>query len=155
MNELPTPAGEFLPHAEPMLCIDRLLSASAMHAEAETTLFAGHTLLHGGLLSEAGYIEIAAQTAGAMKGYGEKLLGLPVRNGFLAAVQDFSIHAEAREGDVLHTSISLQAEVAGVSLLEAVIIRAPRPGESVNGQGTLAASGKLKVFVFRMDTAGE
>ena len=138
-----------------MLCIDRLLSASARMAEAETTLNAGHALLCGGLLSEAGYIEIAAQTAGAMKGYGEKSLGLPVRNGFLAAVQDFFMHERAREGDVLHTSVSLQAEIAGVSLLEAVITRVSGPGESVAGQGAPLAAGKLKVFVFEMDTAGE
>lgn len=127
-----------------MLCIDRLLSASATAAEAEVLLSAGHVLLHEGVLTEAGCVEMAAQTAGAMKGYAEKVLGLPVREGFLAAVQDFYIAEAAREGERLHIVIRLQMEISGVTLIEAEIFRVP--DASTEERPAPVASGKLKVF---------
>lgn len=143
MNMLPFPleAGAFLPHTPPMLCIDVLLFASETEAEASVTLCPGHLLLHEGRLHESGFIELAAQTAGAMKGYNEKKEGKPVRDGFLAAVQKFSCAGFAREGDTVHIAIKLVAEMGGVSLLEARISR------EAAGCSELLAQGKLKVFI--------
>lgn len=143
------PAGPFLPHAPPMLCLDRLLYASESDAEAEVVLKPGHILLHEDLLYDAGYVELAAQTAGAMKGYlescaeggagsGETSPGL----GFLAAVQDFSVMGSAGTGDILRIRVNLRAEVAGVRLLEAEIRRVLSGGPS-----EILARGKLKVVV--------
>ncbi len=142
MPNFPLPAREVLPHAAPMLCIDALICASENSAEAEAFLAPGHILLHKGSINEAGYVELAAQTAGAMKGYAEKALGLPVRQGFLAAVQNFSVRACARRGDRLRIAVTRTAEVAGVSLLQAEITRIREDGarESLAGGG-------LKVFI--------
>ncbi|MDR3175974.1 MAG: hypothetical protein LBU06_05530 [Desulfovibrio sp.] len=148
-DAFPLPIGPFLPHAPPMLCLDSLLRASESAAEAEVVLGPGHILLHEGLLCGAGYAELAAQTAGAMKGYAESRAkgdtggsqtspGL----GFLAAVQDFSVMGEARAGDTLRIRVGLRAEAAGVRLLEAEIyrVRDDAPSE-------ILACGKLKVVV--------
>jgi predicted hotdog family 3-hydroxylacyl-ACP dehydratase len=125
-----------------MVCIDELLCASATQAQARVRLAPDHPLLHDGMLTEAGYVELAAQTAGAMKGYLEKELSLPVREGFLAAAQNFSFHGKALQGDVLRIAVALTARVAELSLLEASVLR-----EDEGGGSTLLAGGKLKIFV--------
>ncbi|MDR2124244.1 MAG: hypothetical protein LBP38_04580 [Desulfovibrio sp.] len=142
MDAFPAPVGELLPHALPMLCIDSLVNVSSESAEVLVHLGPDHILLRDGLLSEVGYVELAAQAAGAMKGYAEKLLGLPVREGFLVAVQDFSIFSRARQGQTLRISLSRLAEMSGVNLLETTI----RPDSPGTSQDPLAW-GKLKVFV--------
>ena len=144
MPNLPLPAGGLLPHKPPMLCIDTLLAASDVAAEAQAYLAPGHILLHGGVMSEAGFAELAAQTAGALKGYGEIVKGLPARDGFLAAIQDFSILALAKQGDTLRIVIRETAEIGGVSLIEAVIARWTDGVEEA-----VLARGKLKVFVIK------
>jgi predicted hotdog family 3-hydroxylacyl-ACP dehydratase len=142
MNPFPIPAADLLPHAPPMLCIDALLSASATGATASAHLGPDHILLHAGALTRPGHVELAAQTAGAMKGFAEKQLGLPVKKGFLAAAQDFSFLRDAKEVDTLRITVALTAEVAGVSLLEAAIYR-----ETAGDEPELLSKGKLKVFV--------
>jgi predicted hotdog family 3-hydroxylacyl-ACP dehydratase len=125
-----------------MICVDELLCASATHAQARVRLSPGHILLHNGMLAESGYVELAAQTAGAMKGYLEKKRNIPVREGFLAAAQNFSFHGKALQGDVLRIAVALTARVAEISLLEASILR-----EEGNGDSLLLARGKLKLFI--------
>lgn len=142
MTSVSVLAEQYLPHRPPMVCIDELLCASTTHAEALARLDPDHILLHEGTLTEAGYVELAAQTVGAMKGYLEEQHGLPVREGFLAAARNFSFHGTARAGDTLHITVALAAEVAGVSLIEASIAR-----KGDNGDVTLLADGKLKLFV--------
>jgi predicted hotdog family 3-hydroxylacyl-ACP dehydratase len=110
-------------------------------AETETHLHAGHLLLHNGALTEAGCVELAAQSIAAMKGYAETMLGMPIRKGFLAAVRDFSFTGQARAGDTLRIAVGVTAEVAGISLVEAVIRR--------RGSGKdhpILARGSLKVY---------
>lgn len=146
MLTFPIQAVTLLPHRPPMLCIDTLLSASENEAEAVVTLHPGHMLLHQGRLHESGFIELAAQAAGAMKGYNEKKENRPVRDGFLAAVQKFSCAGAAREGDTLHITVKLVAEMGGVSLLETQISR-----NAASGCRDVLAHGKLKVFIVPED----
>jgi predicted hotdog family 3-hydroxylacyl-ACP dehydratase len=149
MSPFPLPAADLLPHRPPMLCIDLLLHASAHEAEASADLFPGHLLLHKGRLHESGFIELAAQTAGAMKGYNEKIKGRPVRDGFLAAVRKFSCPGIAGEGDTLRIAVKLVAEMGGVSLLEAGISR------DAAGCREILAHGTLKVFIVQEQENGE
>lgn len=148
MLSLPLPAAELLPHRPPMLCIDMLLWASESEAEASVELSPGHLLLHERRLHESGFIELAAQTAGAMKGYNEKKQGKPVRDGFLAAVQKFFCSGFAGEGDSLRITVNLVAEIGGVSLLEVSILR-----ETADCREMLA-HGKLKVFIVPEQESG-
>ena len=142
MWNFPIPAHTLLLHAPPMLCIDFLLSASDTEAEAEVTLAPGHVLLHQGILTRAGYVELAAQTVGALQGYGERIHNLPVRKGFLATAQGFSVSADALEGDVLRIFVTLITEISGVSLIEGTISRLGKKAVP-----ELLAHGRFKVFV--------
>ena len=132
-----------------MVCIDELLGVSPVGAEARVRLGPDHFLVHAGVLSAAGYVELAAQTAGAMKGYLELRGGLPAREGFLAAAQAFAFHGLARVGDVLRVSVTRTAEVGGVSLIDAVIRL-----EADTGGGPPLAAGKLKLFMADPPPAG-
>lgn len=144
----PVSAGDMLPHRPPMLCVDALVATG--DASAAVTAFLGpdHILLHEGACSEAGLVELAAQAVGVMKGYAEQRLGMPVKDGFLAAVQDFSCLSPAREGDSLRIHVAVIAEMAGVSLIETAIYRDSGPGPAAMD---LVARGRLKLFVPESD----
>ncbi|MDR2573115.1 MAG: hypothetical protein LBC94_02005 [Desulfovibrio sp.] len=146
MLHFPVPAQDVLPHAPPMLCINALVAASRTTAEAVAHLHSGHILLDGGAVTEAGFIELAAQTAGAMKGYWEKTAGRPIGDGYLAAVGNFTVFGKARLGETLNISIELLTELSDIRLIEAHIRQAPC-GRGDDAAGSLLASGKLKLFV--------
>ena len=133
----PVDARRLLPHAGPMCCIDRLLSSSKTAAVAEVMLTDGHSLLDGDTLDRPGYVELAAQTAGAMQGFDQYIQGLPPKFGYLVGVQDFYIHADARRGDRLRLEVSIEAELGEVTVLSA----------RVCCEDALLAEGRLKVYV--------
>ncbi len=133
----PVPAGLLLPHSGPMCCIDALLATDASGGEARVLLARGHVLLGEQGLEECGYIELAAQTAGALQGYARQAAGLAPASGFLAGVQDFQTIAPAVENDVLTVRVQTLAVVGDVTLLEGSVWR----------NGELLAKGKLKVYV--------
>ena len=137
LMHLPIPAQELLPHKGPMCCIDFLVHVTPAEARGTVTLLPNHVLVHEGELIAAGFIELAAQTAGAMQGYWQKKEHLPVRVGYLVAVQNFSMLQPAYVGDALAISVAVQGELEGVSILVAAIHR----------HQELLAQGKLKVFV--------
>lgn len=133
----PISVEELVPHAQPMCCVDWLLSSSKTAALAEVTLHPDHSLLHEGMLDAASFVELAAQTASAMQGYDRIIQGLEPAMGFLVGVQDFAILGQAFVGDTLHLAVNVAAELGPVSVIAAGVTR----GE------TLLATGNLKVYV--------
>lgn len=133
----PLEAPGLLPHAGPMCCIDRLLASDTASALAEVVLEEGHSLLDGETLVPCGFVELAAQTAGAMQGFDRKRLHLPPQFGYLAGAQDFAVHGTARVGDRLEIAVQLEAELGGVRLITA----------EIRGAGGVLATGRLKVYV--------
>jgi predicted hotdog family 3-hydroxylacyl-ACP dehydratase len=142
----PVPAQTVLPHTLPMLCIDTLIAVSETSAEAIVNLAPGHILLEGDTLSEVGYIELAAQTAGAMKGYWKIKAGRPIGDGYLVAVQNFTVSEKARIEERLTIQIELLTVLSNIYLIEAKIVRLPK---EVNNKTYCCnlASGKLKLFI--------
>ncbi len=135
----PIAAELLLPHARPMLCIDHLVRATDDAAEAEVLLRDGYILLNSqGNIEPCGFVELAAQCAGAGFGWSRRRRGETPLLGFLAAVQDFTVTEPAQKGDLLRIRTVRSAEVGGVSLVEA----------SIHAGERWLASGKLKVFVF-------
>lgn len=134
--QLPMNTASLLPHAGRMRCVDRLVAHAVTKGVAETVLCPGHMLLRDGVLDPAGYVELAAQAAGAVRGYTERLQGREPDMGYLVGVQEFRIHEEARQGDALRMEIDTVAELGNVSVLSAVI----------SCEGRVLAEGTLKVF---------
>ncbi|MDR0339869.1 MAG: hypothetical protein LBH65_06290 [Desulfovibrio sp.] len=130
-------AEQLLPHTGPMCCIDRLLASSKTEALADVLLRPEHSLVCDGLLDPSGYVELAAQSAGAMQGFDQYRQGRPPKFGYLVGVQDFCVHGEARLGDRLEIAVGIEAELAGVTVLTVGIRR----------DGALLAEGRIKVYV--------
>lgn len=120
-----------------MCCIDQLLSSSKTTATAGVSLTPDHFLLCAGELDPFGYVELAAQTAGAMQGYDQHIQGLPPKQGFLVGVQDFVVHATAKVGDCLRMEVAIFAEFGEMTVLT---VQARRDDE-------LLAEGRIKVYV--------
>lgn len=133
---LPAPAADLLPHEGRMCCIDTLLHEEGDNAVAAVVLQPGHALVTDGTLDRAGFIELAAQTAGARQGYVRKKKNLPPGAGFLVGAQEFVFAHDAHTGDALEIFVELTGEFRGVSVITASIRR---------GNEELAR-GKLKVF---------
>ena len=134
---LPMEASKLLPHRAPMCCIDKLLTASIDKATAEVLLSNDHILMENGTMNVLGYIELAAQTAGAMQGYATVKNGIPPQEGFLVAVQQVEFLAPAEVNTTLHIAVELVGEYQGVSVLS-FLIQDPQE---------VKARGKLKVYV--------
>lgn len=135
---LPLPAITLLPHKGPMCCLDVLIHATTTTAKAMVTLTPGHVLLQeGGMITPAGYIELAAQTAGALQGYEQLQSSTGPRTGYLVAVQNFEVLAPAYVENILIISVVVQKELEGVSIILAEVLH----------NGHILAHCKLKVFV--------
>lgn len=133
----PLDASELLPHSGSMRCIDRLLTSTKTAAVADVDLKPKHSLLSWGKLDPAGYIELAAQTAGAMQGYDQRTQGLEPKFGMLVGTQNFTILDYAYEGERLLIDVTIIAELGELTVMDAVI----RRGE------TVLAHGQIKVYV--------
>lgn len=134
---LPIQAEKLLPHRKPMCCIDELTSISATSAIATVRLSLEHSLMDAGSLHSFGYIEIAAQTAGAMQGYFQLENNSTPKEGFLVAVQNVEILAVAQENETLYSEIEVLGEYQGVSVISF----------RVYSDHSTKATGKLKVYV--------
>jgi predicted hotdog family 3-hydroxylacyl-ACP dehydratase len=120
-----------------MCCIDSLLASTKTMAVAEVALAHGHSLLDGDTLAPAGYVELAAQTVGAMQGFDRQRQNLPPQSGYLVGVQDFTVFGAARVGDRLEMEVHIEAELGEVAILTA---------EARCGQ-TMLAAGRPNVHV--------
>ena len=120
-----------------MCCIDTLLYCDESTIRSEVLLRPGHTLLDGLTLDRAGFIELAAQTAGLSQGLALKEQGAPPALGMLVGVQGFEVIADARQGDTLCISVTKEAELGNIHVL----------AFSVHRQATLLAQGRLKVHI--------
>ncbi|MDR3073557.1 MAG: hypothetical protein LBV01_02380 [Deltaproteobacteria bacterium] len=135
-RSLPADVASLLPHQGRMRCIDMLLEENGDRAVAGVTLREGHALLTDGILDRAGFIELAAQAAGARQGYVRLGMGLGPGPGFLVGAQDFCFLKDARVGDDLTIAIRLTGELHGLSV---VVVSVHRGSEEL-------ASGKLKLY---------
>lgn len=142
---LPAEATALLPHKGRMCCIDTLVACREDGAEALAALRPGHALLDAaGRMDSFGFIELAAQAAGAMHGMqaGENRPELAM----LVGVQKFAARGVARLGDALRISVSVLGSIEDMLSL----------GFTVGKDGlddAPLAEGRLSVFVPRANDA--
>ena len=138
-DRLNVAAEELLPHKGKMCCIDTLVDCREDGAEAVVALRRGHALVDAaGRMDSFGFIELAAQTAGAMHGWlaGENRPELAM----LVGVQKFAAPGMARLGDALRISVSVLGRLEDMLSL----------GFSIGKDGSdnpPLAEGRLSVFV--------
>lgn len=138
----PVAAATLLPHKGRMCCIDRLVALDEAGAEAEVFLAPEHVLAAGnGWLEPFGFIELAAQTAGAM--YGAKAPALPLGMAMLVSVQKVAVRGRVRVGETLRIQVSVLGEVEGMISLAFSVV----PLTASGAPGTACAEGRLTVFL--------
>ena len=134
---LPIPAAQLLPHQQAMCCIDSLLTCGPDSAQALVHLKDGYIFLNNGILERAAYIELAAQTAGAMQGYLALHSKEQISSGYLVGAQDFTFFADAFAQQTLLITVAAVSAFQNICLVEA----------SIQAEGTLLAQGLLKMFI--------
>jgi len=135
----PLPAGArgLVPHAPPMLIVDKLLTVM------DTTSVEAHIsedmafVRKDGIMDEVAYLEMIAQAMAAHNGY--KNIGNPetVREAFLVGASKVKVYGAAMVGDTLRIDVCKVAEVNGTYAV-------------VNGQifkgDKMLAEGEIKVW---------
>ena len=130
-------ASTLLPHKGAMCCIDTLTYSDSKETRATVCLGPGHALLDGNTFDRAGFVELAAQTAGLLQGLALKEKGSAPALGMLVGVQGVVFSGDACQGDTLDITVTREAELGDVHVL----------AFSVHRQDTLLAQGKLKAYI--------
>lgn len=128
-----------IPQRDPILMVDELLEAAPDGGTATLTVRPGNYFLdEDGRMEEAGILEHIAQSASAVAGRHAVAAGAaspPV--GYIGEIRKFKCHRLPREGETLHTTITLGAEAGGVTLLR---------GETRAGNA-LVADTQMKIYL--------
>lgn len=127
-----------LPQREPILMVDELVHAEEDQAETSFEIRADNYFIEKDRLAEVGLIEHIAQSASAFAGYKAMETGAiepPV--GLIGEIKRFHCYRCPQVGEVLHTTVRMGVEVAGITLLT---------GE-VRIQEEIIADTQMKIFV--------
>ena len=141
MDTKPLLVGEelykLIPQRNPIVMVDTFFCADEEGAETGLHVQPDNLFCEGGFLREPGVIEHVAQSAAAFAGYAPYQKGKSPKLGFIGEVKKFKIARLPKVGEVLHTSLHILGEAAGVTLISA---------ETKAGEEMLA-TGQMKIFV--------
>ena len=133
------PLTALMPHRAPMLLLSRLESFTSEEARATAAVRDGNPFLRpDGKLERVAYAEIMAQCFAA--GAGASLLaagGVCAGWGYLAALRDVTVHADAHVGQRLDVVVRVSARLGEIAVVD---------GE-VQAEGQLLATGQFKIFM--------
>ena len=128
-----------MPHRAPMLLLSRLESFTSEEARATAAVREDNPFLRpDGKLERVAYAEIMAQCFAAGAGAsllaaGEACAGW----GYLAALRDVTVHADAHVGQCLEVLVRVSARLGEIAVVD---------GE-VQAEGQLLATGQFKIFM--------
>ena len=130
---------KLIPQRDPIMMVDQLMDMDGDKAETSLVVTSDNYFMEAdGMLAEVGLIEHIAQSASAFAGYKALLDGAtepPL--GYIGEVKNFHCHRRPLVGETLRTTITMGAEVAGITILT---------GETrVNDE--LIADTSMKIFI--------
>jgi predicted hotdog family 3-hydroxylacyl-ACP dehydratase len=141
------PIAALVPHAGPMVLLDRALAAGADTLCAEVRIQAGSMLADGGGVGAWVGIEYMAQAIAAHAGWLAWQCGEPIRVGFLLGTRKYAAAvARFAVGEVLH--VHVQRVLLADNGLGAYECR-------IDIAGGLAAAATATVTVFRPDNVNQ
>lgn len=110
---------DLIPQRDPIIMVDKLIEVDGDVAVTGLTVRADNYFIdEDGLLAEPGLIEHIAQSASAFAGYRAIRAGAatpPV--GYIGEVKKFHCYCRPQPGDELRTTITMGAEMAGVTII--------------------------------------
>lgn len=134
---LPIAAEKLIPHRSPMLLIDELSTWSEAEMKGTALIKKDNPFLSSsGILDSNGLVEIMAQTVAAGNGYHAKILGEPIKTGFLVGLSELEFFDSVSLGDSLSTEIIQESKVGKFSIVKGNVIR----------NGRCIATGGIKIF---------
>ncbi len=134
---LPVGIDKLVPHAEPMLVVDRLLEVRERRSLSEVEISEDSIFIgEDGKLNEISYPEIFSQAIAAQDGFKNLGNGGPGSEGLLLGIKNLEILDSAGVGDKLHVSVYKAAKYGGFGIIK---------GEIFKG-GNLIARGEIKVW---------
>lgn len=130
---------ELIPQRNPIIQVDELIRVEGDTAETCLLIKADNYFIdEDHLFAEPGLIEHIAQSASAFAGYQALQQGATIPPvGYIGEVKHFHCYRRPAIGERLHTTITMGAEVAGVTMLT---------GETRVGEEVVADT-KMKIFV--------
>ena len=110
---------KLIPQRNPIVMVDAFFGANDEGAETGLHVQSGNLFCEEGFLREPGMIEHVAQSAAAFAGYAPYLKGESPKLGFIGEVKKFKIIRLPKVGELLHTTLRVLGEAAGVTLISA------------------------------------
>ena len=129
---------KLMPQRDPIVMVDKIFDAEG--DTAHTGLLVkpeNYFIEEDGKMAEPGLIEHIAQSASAFMGHKALLAGEPLPVGYIGEVKKFHCYVRPAVGDELTTTVTLGAEINGVTLMT---------GETRCGE-TVVADTQMKLFV--------
>ncbi|MGN1058774.1 MAG: hypothetical protein ACI4Q7_05425, partial [Candidatus Avelusimicrobium sp.] len=126
---------QILPHREPMLLVDEILSVTEPDARVKSVVRPDHLFLRAdGTLSPEALIETVAQSFAACEAQRRELAGMSTDGGgYMASVREFEIFLPVRAGDELVTRVTLKDDFMGTRIVAGEVFR----GEEKAAAGTV------------------
>ena len=133
-QSLPIPVEGLIPHKKPMQLIDRLVEFGDRRGVCESKISKDNIWLsRENTLSEAAYVELAAQTTAAVEAFmlnGEKI------EGALVGIKRFTVIGQSGAGDTLRIEIFKRCRLGQCAIVDVKIMKA----------GDIIAEGEIKVW---------
>jgi len=126
-----------IPQRPPFVMIDQLLSCSDTKTSTGFTVREDNIFVENGKFKEPGLTENIAQTAAARAGYISKTANMPVRVGYIGAVNNLEIYLLPKTGDQLITEITIENQIFDVTLISGKIVC----------NGKTVAQCNMKIFI--------
>lgn len=130
---------KLIPQRSPIMMVDELLCVNGDEATCQLTIREDNFFIdYDNLMAEPGLIEHIAQSASAFAGQRAINAGAtepPV--GYIGEVKNFKIYRRPQIGEVLTTTITMGAELEGITIIR---------GVTTVGEETIAET-QMKIFV--------
>ena len=112
---------DLIPQRPPFIMIDCLTHFDPVLTSSRFTVRDNNLFFSEGRLLASGLIENIAQTCAARIGYINRLSNEVIKLGFIGAVRNLKIYKTPLAGDTIYTTITVQAEVFQMTLVDAVV----------------------------------
>lgn len=143
------PIARLLPHASPMIMIDRVISVSAEYFEAEVTIRPDSLFCDGTAVNAWVGIEYMAQAVAAYAGAEAIAAGRPVKIGFLLGTRSYSSSKPRFEvGTVLRIGVKkILHEPGSLSVVECSLREVAQAHASVTANLTVYEVDSLPAYL--------
>jgi len=130
---------DILPQRDPIVMIDYLQEYKEEMVTTSFVVREENIFVKDGHLQESGIMEHIAQSCAARTGYISKyILHKSVDIGYIGQIKGLKIYALPKVGDNLNTTIYVQSEVFGITLIKAQV----KVGEDLIAEGSMKLATK-------------